>query len=128
MIGSEPTGKVTGLTNRIGWTPKCSIPIEVEGFDIPCILLLRWAATVLDLILFLGRCFSDGKVRDLGQAALFLSAVVFFSLTVSWGVRFSVVFNESEDNFTSDWVGITGITGGGENNHLSSLRNAWGGM
>ena len=23
-------------------------------------------------------------------------------------------------------VGITGITSGGENNHLSSLRNAWG--
>ena len=41
MIGSEPTGKVTGLTNRIGWTPKCSIPIKVEGFDVPCILLLR---------------------------------------------------------------------------------------
>ena len=41
------------------------------------------------------------------------------------GVRFSVVFNESEDDFTSDWVGITGITGGGENNHLPCLRNAW---
>ena len=41
------------------------------------------------------------------------------------GGRFSVVSNESEDDFTSDWVGITGITGGGENNHLSSLRNAW---
>ena len=124
MIGSEPTGKVTSLTNRIGWTPKCSIPIEVEGFDIPCILQLRWAATVLDLILFLGGCSSDGKVRDLGWAALFLSAVEFFSLTVSWGVGFSVVSNELEDDFTSDWVGITGITGGGENNHFSSLRNA----
>ena len=42
------------------------------------------------------------------------------------GVRFSVVSNELEDNFTSDWVGITGITGGGENNHLSLLRNVWG--
>ena len=42
------------------------------------------------------------------------------------GVEFSVVANKSEDDFTSDWVGITGITGGGENNHLSSLRNAWG--
>ena len=45
---------------------------------------------------------------------------------MSWGVRFSVVSNESEDGFTSDWVGITGITGGGENNHLPSLIDAWG--
>ena len=74
MIGSEPTGKVTGLTNRMGWTPKHSIPIEVDGFDIPCILQLRWAATVLDLIFFLGECSSNGKVRDLGWAALFPSA------------------------------------------------------
>ena len=69
IVGSEPTGKVAGLTSRIGWTkvfPKCSFPIEVEGFDVPCILWLRWAATVLDLILFLGRCSSDGKVRDIG--------------------------------------------------------------
>ena len=42
------------------------------------------------------------------------------------GVRFLVLSNKSEDDFTSDWVGITGITGGGENNHLSSLKNAWG--
>ena len=57
IVGSEPTGKVTGLTGRIGWTkvfPKCSIPIEVDGFDVPCIPWSRWAATVLDLILFLG--------------------------------------------------------------------------
>ena len=125
IVGPEPTDKVTSLTSRIGWTPKCSIPIEVEGFDVPCILLLRWAATVLGLILFLGGCSSNGKVRDLGQAVLFLSAVDFFSHCVM-GVRFSVVSNELEDDFTSDWVGITGITGGGENNHLSSLRNAWG--
>ena len=78
---------------------------------------------MLDLILFLGRCSSDGKVRDLGWDTLFLSAVNFFSLTVSWGVRFSVVSNESEDDFTSDWVCITGFTGSSENNHLSSLRN-----
>ena len=65
-------------------------------------------------------------MRDLGWAALFLSAVDLFSLAVSWGVKFSVVSNKSEDDFTSDWVGITGITGGGENSHLSSLRNAWG--
>ena len=124
MIGSEPTGKVTGLTNRTGWAPKRSIPIEVEGFDVPCLLQSRWAATVLDLILYLGGCSSNGKVRDLGWAVLFPSAVDFFSLTVSWGVRFSVVFHESEDDFTADWMGIMGITGGGENNHLPSLRNA----
>ena len=109
MIGSEPTGKVTSLTNRIGWTPKCSIPIEVEGFDMSCIWLLRWAVTVLDLILFLGGCSSNGKVRDLGWAALFLSAVVFFSLSLchGGGVRFSVVSNESEGDFTSVVVKVT---------------------
>ena len=82
IISSEPTGKVIGLTIRIGWTPKCSIPIEVEGFDVPCILLSRWAATVLGLILSFGGCSSNGKVRDLGWAALFPSEVDFFSLTV----------------------------------------------
>ena len=88
IVGSKPTGKVTSLTSRIGWTkvfPKCSFPIEVEGFGVPCILQLRWAATVLDLILFLGGCSCDDMVRDLGWAAFFLSTVDFFSLTVSWG-------------------------------------------
>ena len=99
----------------------------MEAFNIPCILPSRWAATVLDLILFFSGYSSDGKVRDLGWAALFLSAVVFFlPLCHGGGVRFAVVFNELEDDFTSDWVGITGITGGGENNHLSPLRNALG--
>ena len=28
--------------------------------------------------------------------------------------------------FTSKWVYVVGTTGGGENSHLSSLRNAWG--
>ena len=91
-MGSKPTGKVTSLTSRIGWTkvfPRCSFPIEVEGFDIPCIMWLRWAATVLDLVLFLVRCSSDGKVKDVGQVALFLSAVDFFSLTEAWGVEFN---------------------------------------
>ena len=41
------------------------------------------------------------------------------------GVELLVVSNKSEDDFTSDWVGITGITGGGGNSHLSSLRNTW---
>ena len=74
-------------------------------------------------------CSSNGKVRDVGQTALFLSAFDFFSLTVSLGVELDpipVVSSTSEDDFTSEWVGITGITGGDENSHLSSLRNAWG--
>ena len=40
IVGSKPTGKVTSLTSRIGWTKvfsRCSFPIEVEGFDVPCI-------------------------------------------------------------------------------------------
>ena len=64
-------------------------------------------------------------LRDLGWAALFPSAVD-SSLTMAWGGRTFSGTQKSEDDFTSDWVGITGITGGCENNHLSSLRNAWG--
>ena len=55
MISSVPTGKVTGLTSKIGWTkvsPECSFPIKVEGSDVPCILLSRWVVAVLGLILF----------------------------------------------------------------------------
>ena len=33
IVGSVPTGKVTDL---IGGTPKCSIPIVVVGSDVPC--------------------------------------------------------------------------------------------
>ena len=132
IVGSKPTGKMTSITRRIGWAkvfPKCLFPIEVEGFDVPGILWSRWAATVLGLVLFLGGCSPDGKVRDAWWAALFLRAVDFFSLRVVWGVGFnpiSVVSNTLEGDFTSEWVGITCITGGGENNHLSSLKNAWG--
>ena len=42
---------------------------------------------MLDLILFLGECSSNGKVRDLGQAALFLSAVDFFFSHCVMGVK-----------------------------------------
>ena len=48
---------------------------------------------------------------------------------MSWGVELNailVVSSIAEDYFTSEWVGITGITNGGENSHLSSSRNAWG--
>ena len=46
--------------------------------------------------------------------------VEFDPLTISSGAL--------QGNFTSDWVDIVDTTGGGENSHLSSLRNAWGGM
>ena len=84
---------------------------------------------MLDLVLFLGGCSSDSKVRDVGWAALFLSAVDFFSDTVASGVEFnptSVVSSTLESDFTSEWVGITGSIGGSENSHLSSLTKAWG--
>ena len=70
---------------------------------------------MLDLVHFLGGCFSDGKVRDVGRAALFLSAVDFFSLTEAWGVEFnpiSAVSSTLEGDFTSEWVGITSSIGG----------------
>ena len=66
---------------------------------------------------FFGRCSSDGKIRDVGWATLFLSAVDSLSLIVSWGVELdpiSVVSSTLEGDFTLEWVGITGITGGGK--------------
>ena len=90
IVGPGPTGKVTGLASRIGWTevfPECSFPKEVGGLNVSCALRSRWAATVLDLILFLGGCSSDCKGSDIGQAALLLDALDFFSLTVKWGVE-----------------------------------------
>ena len=99
------------------------------GFDVSCALWLRWDATVLDLILFLGGCSANGKGRDVGQAALLLDTSGFFSFTVTWAVEFdlvSVLSSMSEGGFTSEWVYNVGTTGGHENSHLSSLRNAWG--
>ena len=49
---------------------------------------------------------------------------------MTWGVEFgpiSVVSHVSKGGFTSKWVFIVGTTGGGENSHLSSLRNVWRG-
>ena len=99
------------------------------GFNMPCALQSRWAATVLDLILFLGGYPSDIKDWDLGSAVLFLSVADFFSLTVTWGAKFgniSTVSGVSKGGFTSKWMYAVGTTGGSENSHLSSLRNAWG--
>ena len=84
--GSVPTGNVTDLTNRIGWTPKCRFPLTMGVSGFLGKLGSRRAATVLGLILFLGGFSSKGKTKDVGHVALFLSAVDFFSLSVSWGV------------------------------------------
>ena len=80
----------------------------------------RRAVSVLGLILFLGGFSSEDKAKDVGCAALFLSAVDFFSFSVSWGVRLNLVSKSSK--FVCSDVN----TGGGENSHLPSLRNAWG--
>ena len=75
---------------------------------------------MVGLALFLGGFSSEDKTKEVGLAALFLSAVDFFSLSVSWGVRLNPVSKLSK--FVCSDVN----TGGGENSHLSSLRNAWG--
>ena len=75
---------------------------------------------MVGLALFLGGFSSEDKTKDVGLAALFLSAVDFSFLSVSWGVSLNPVSKLSK--FTCPDVN----TGGGENSHLSSLRNAWG--
>ena len=88
IVGPGPTGKVTGLTSKIGWTevtPVCSFLIGVGCLNVSCALQLRWAATVLDLILFRGGCPSNCKESDVRQAVLLLDALDFFSLTVTLG-------------------------------------------
>ena len=80
----------------------------------------RRAVSVLGLILFLGGFSSEDETKDVGHAALFLSAVDFFSLSVSWGVKLNPVSKSSK--FVCSDVN----TGGSENSHLPSLRNAWG--
>ena len=114
IAGSVPTERGTGLTSKKGGTPKHSIP------DVPCRLRLRGLDVVVGLTLFLGGFSSEDKTKEVGLAALFLSTVDFPFLSVSWGVRLSPVSELS--NFACSDVN----TGGGENSHLSSLRNAWG--
>ena len=92
----------------------------MEGSDVPCKLWLRGVVIVVDLTLFLGGFSSEDKTKDVGQAALFLSAVDFLPFSVSWGVRLNPVSKLSK--FVFSHVN----TGGGENSHLSFLRNAWG--
>ena len=85
IAGSVPTDKGTGLISKKGETPKCSIPTEVEGSDVPCKLWLRGVVVVVGLTLFLGGFSSEDKTKEVGLAALFLSAIDFFSLPVSLG-------------------------------------------
>ena len=75
IAGSVPTERGTGLTSRKGDTPKCSIPTEVEGSDVPCRLRLRGIDSVVGLTLFLGGFSSEDKTNGVGPEALFLSAV-----------------------------------------------------
>ena len=99
------------------------------GLNVSCTLWSRWAATVLDLILFLDGCSSDCKGSDVGWATLLVDVLNFFSLTVTWGVELCLLLVLSgalEGDFTSKWVDNADTTGGSENSHLFSLRNAWG--
>ena len=120
MTGSVPTGNLTGLTNRMGWAPECVLSFVM---GVSCLLtevLPRRAATVLVLLLFLGDFSSEGKIKDEGLTTLFVSVLEYWSLSVSWRVASVLVSDVSKFVFS----GVN--TGGGENSHLSSLRNAWG--
>ena len=85
IAGSVPTERGTGLISKKGEFPRCLIPTEVEGSDVPCKLWLRGVVVVVGLTLFLGVFSSEDKTKEVGLATLFLSAVDFFSLSVSWG-------------------------------------------
>ena len=87
--GSALTGTVTDLTNRIGWTLKCKFSLVMGVSDFLGKLELRRAVSVSGLILFLGGFSSEDKTKGVGLAALFLCAVDFFSLSVSWRVKLS---------------------------------------
>ena len=119
IAGSVPTERGTGLTSKKERTLKFSIPIEVEGSYVPCRLRLRGVVVVVGLTLFLGGFSSEDKTKEVGLAALFLSAVDFPFLSVPWGVRLNPVSKSSKFVFSDV------NTGGGENSHLFSLRNAW---
>ena len=75
---------------------------------------------MLGLILFLGGCSSGSKTKEAGWVAFFLKTGDFFHFSVSWGVALNSVLK------LSNLVDATVNTGGGENSHLSSLRNVWG--
>ena len=119
ITGFVPTDRGTGLISKKGGTLKFLISIEVEGSEVPCKLRSWGADVVVGFALFLGGFSSEDKTKDFGLAALFLSAGDFLLLSVV-SVRLSPIFELS--NFACSDVN----TGGGENSHLSSLRNACG--
>ena len=118
ITGFVPTDRGTGLISKKGGTLKFLISIEVEGSEVPC-RLRSWGVDVVSFALFLGGFSSEDKTKDFGLTALFLSAGDFLLLSVV-SVRLSPIFELS--NFACSDVN----TGGGENSHLSSLRNACG--
>ena len=119
ITGFVPTDRGTGLTSKKGGTLKFLISIEVEGSEVPCRLRSWGVDVVVGFALFLGGFSSGDKTKDFGLAALFLSAGDFLLLSVV-SVRLSPISELS--NFACSDVN----TGGGENSHLSSLRNACG--
>ena len=119
IVGFVPTERGTGLTSKKERTLKFLISIEVEGSEVPCRLRSKGVDVVVGLTLFLGGFSSEDKTKDFGLAALFLSAGDFLLLSVL-SVRLSPISELS--NFACSDVN----TGGGENSHLSSLRNTCG--
>ena len=119
IAGSVPAERGTGLTSKKEETLKCLISIEVEGSEVPCGLGSRGVDAMVGLTLFLGGFSSEDKTKDFGLAALYLSAGDFLLLSVL-SVRLSPISELS--NFACSDVN----TGGGENSHLSPLRNACG--
>ena len=120
IVGSVPTERGTGLTSKKEGTLKCLISIEVEGSDVPCSLRLRGVDVVVGLALFLGGYSSVDKTKEAGRVAFFLKTGDFPFLSGSRGARLNPVSKLSK--FACSDVN----TGGGENSHLSSLRNACG--
>ena len=77
MTGSVPTGNLTGLTNRMGWTLDCVLSVVIGVSCLLAEVLLRRAATVLVFLLFLGDFPSEGKIKDEGLTTLFVSVLEF---------------------------------------------------
>ena len=69
---------------------------------------------------YCGGFSSEDKTKEAGWVAFFLRTGDFFHFSVSWGVALNSVLK------LSNLVDVTVSTGGSENSHLSSLRNAWG--
>ena len=104
----------------MGWTLDCVLSVVIGVSCLLAEVLSRRAATVLVLLLFLGDFPSEGKIKDEGLTTLFVSVLEYWSLSVSWRVVSVLVSDLSKFVFSDV------NTGGGENSHLSSLRNAWG--